>query len=114
MFVGYSHNDPVMRYLARGLPPGSGSRRYALTEEGRDDHWRYLGIKPISYAIRPNAKDPHEALTEGVTEWAAFGQLGALDHERRIQALVAASPPLEPETVSYVPSVPTSVRHFAP
>jgi hypothetical protein len=31
LFVGYSHNDPVMQYLARGLPPGdSNKKRYAF------------------------------------------------------------------------------------
>jgi hypothetical protein len=40
MFVGYSFTDPVVPYLARGLPPESaGKRRFALTKEGDSDRW---------------------------------------------------------------------------
>ena len=33
LFVGYSHNDPVMKYLATGLPPST--RRYAFVAQGK-------------------------------------------------------------------------------
>jgi SIR2-like domain len=36
IFVGYSHNDPVMHYLARGLPSSTEDTRFALTLEGQD------------------------------------------------------------------------------
>src|ERR1035438_9445321 len=52
MFIGYSHNDPVMNYLARGLPPEEGSpRRFSLVREGDDDRWKFLGITPVPYAL---------------------------------------------------------------
>src|SRR5207247_1672794 len=31
LFVGYSHDDTVMNYLARGLPPVAQKARFALT-----------------------------------------------------------------------------------
>jgi hypothetical protein len=38
LFVGYSHNDPVMNYLVRGLPPPAGTRkRFALTALGEEE-----------------------------------------------------------------------------
>ncbi len=33
LFVGYSHNDPVMKYLATGLPPST--RRFAFCRTRR-------------------------------------------------------------------------------
>ena len=33
LFVGYSHNDPIMKYLATGLPPST--RRYAFVAQGK-------------------------------------------------------------------------------
>jgi hypothetical protein len=51
LFIGYSHNDIVMEYLARGLPPQADHPgRYALKILGNaDDVWIYRGIKPVSY-----------------------------------------------------------------
>lgn len=40
LFVGYSHNDVVMNYLARALPADSIAGRFALTEE--DGSWELL------------------------------------------------------------------------
>ncbi|NBF08134.1 SIR2 family protein [Pseudomonas sp. Fl4BN1] len=34
LFIGYSHDDVVMNYLARALPSGRSERRFALTETG--------------------------------------------------------------------------------
>jgi hypothetical protein len=60
LFVGYSHNDPVMNYLARGLPPAAGTRkRFALTAPGQEEDWKYRGIIPITYRL---TKDPQQPL----------------------------------------------------
>jgi len=43
LFVGYSHEDVVLQYLARGLPPDPGAGgRFALTPKGKEQHWKYL------------------------------------------------------------------------
>lgn len=47
LFVGYSHSDVVMNYLAMGLPPGA--RRFALTTDPADERWARLRIEPIGY-----------------------------------------------------------------
>ena len=37
LFAGYSHNDPVMNYIARGFTPEMGkSRRFALVKSGEN------------------------------------------------------------------------------
>ncbi len=47
LFVGYSMQDIVMSYLARGLPESQS--RYALTPDPDGSDWRSLNIKPIGY-----------------------------------------------------------------
>ncbi len=104
LFVGYSHNDPVMIYLTRGLPPGS-SRLYALTSNESLDHWRYLGITPIAYPLK-GVGDRHAALLESVAVWADRISMRAFDHEDQIQRITSGSPPLrETEDDDYMQSV---------
>lgn len=97
LFVGYSHDDVVMTYLARGLPREA--RRYALTTS--EGGWRRLGITPVLYP----AADDHAALTRAVSVWAAEASMGLLDHRERVRSLVAAPPPEDPVDRSYLKRV---------
>jgi|SRR5579862_8904508 len=65
LFVGYSHNDVVMRYLARGLPPDNRNRRFAFAARGQDAIWRTYGITPLHYDLRAWDNE-HLAITESV------------------------------------------------
>ncbi|MCE0722793.1 DUF4020 domain-containing protein [Legionella resiliens] len=50
LFIGYSHNDIVMRYLARSLPDKSlGSRFAMIGNDEEKEYWHTLGIEPISF-----------------------------------------------------------------
>ncbi len=84
-FVGYSHNDPTIRYIARALPPGTA--RFALTSRGEDDKWVELGVTPVTYPLREGA-DKHAALTDAIQAWSAQATMGALEHEHQIRDLV--------------------------
>lgn len=99
LFVGYSHNDPVMSYLARGLPPNT--QRYALTQPDQDEHWTFLGITPILYPLA-DGDDRHATLTQAVEAWSRLARMGALDHERRVREIVELPPPVEPDSVDYI------------
>jgi hypothetical protein len=105
LFIGYSHNDTVLDYLARGLPPKSkGPGRFALTLEGTEPHWKRLGINPITYpegAI--NAK--HAALAPALNGWVDRVRTSVLDHEERIKRIVDKPVPLDPEELDYIESV---------
>jgi hypothetical protein len=97
LFIGYSHSDMVMSYMARALGPGS---RYALTDETtRDARWRQLGITPIRYQLNGTS---HEALDVVIERWAEQAGMGLLDHRQRITLLAGSSPPIVPEQVSYL------------
>ncbi|MEV5896860.1 SIR2 family protein [Nonomuraea fuscirosea] len=67
LFVGYSHGDVVMRYLARALGPGAS--RYVLTSEPEAADWRSLGLRPIGYPVVDRS---HAALAEAVEGWASL------------------------------------------
>ena len=49
LFVGYSHNDTILNYLARALPPDETKPRFALTDDNDLQRWNALGIEPIVY-----------------------------------------------------------------
>jgi hypothetical protein len=104
IFVGYSHDDTVMRYLSRGLPPGT--RRYAFTEEWRTESWKDLGIEPIPYpVIEKHGKQDRRRLPEVVDEMTKWTVWGATDHARRIQEIVQAGTlptPRETEYLRYI------------
>ena len=61
LFIGYSHNDIVMSYLARALP--ADSARFVLTSEPGAPHWRRLRVQPVGYPIMSGT---HSALTDAV------------------------------------------------
>ena len=111
LFIGYSHGDVVMRYLARSLGPQS-DRRYVLTHDPDASDWRRLDLKPVGYKLRASR---HSALPEAIGRWAALLAMGQLDHRNRIAQLVAAPPSEIPEEQSYLQSVLDDerlVRHF--
>jgi hypothetical protein len=100
LFVGYSHGDVVMRYLARSL--GRQSSRFVLTPNPDESDWRQLNIRPVAYQLRASS---HVALTDVVTRWARRLSMGLLDHRQQIAQLVSAPPSEVPEEQSYLTSV---------
>jgi hypothetical protein len=52
LFVGYSHDDMVMSYLARALPDKAKGKRFALLGENQRSEkpkWQSFGIEPIYF-----------------------------------------------------------------
>ena len=96
LFIGYSHGDVVMRYLARGLGPDK--RRFVLSDDTETSNWRRLFVKPIGY---PNPDGLHDSLVEGIEGWAEWSSMGLLDHRQRIAQLVSSNPSSVPEEQSY-------------
>ncbi len=113
LFVGYGHDDPVMHYFSRALPPGSG-KRYALTVSGKDEQWIYFGIAPLPYK-KAKGRYPHSPLRESLELWNKLTKRGVLDHEQRIKELVEVPPPIDDENqdyLRYVLSDVVNVRFF--
>lgn len=99
LFVGYSHDDVVMNYLARALPADSVAGRYALTEE--DGSWELLGIKPIRF-VKGVGADAFKELYDGVQRLAERATRGALDWQSRLAELGGRSPPADEEAISEI------------
>jgi len=103
LFVGYSHNDVVMNYLARGLPPVTSAPRFAFTSERESDVGRckFLGITPLLYPLKRRS-NRHRVLSEGFGDWLNYANLGILDHEQQIRTIAESSPPLDKETADRI------------
>lgn len=93
LFIGYSHEDTVLSYLARALPPSVKPRRYSLIKAVDDpDYWRFLGIEPIPFA--PHEDDEFFNLDDGAKSLAEFRQRGVLDWSLEIKAITSLLHPL--------------------
>jgi hypothetical protein len=97
VFIGYSHADLVMRYLARALVPGA--QRYILTSLLDQPDWHMLGVHPVGYQVVDGS---HYPLREAVGAWASSASMGLLDHRQRVAQLVSGPPSEVPEEVSYL------------
>jgi hypothetical protein len=92
LFIGYSHDDVVMKYIAKGLPANLGSRRFILTEK-RDRQWEPFGIQPLYYDLQ-DGDNPHIALTEGMQEWVIETHRGLHEKSGKIRSIVEIAPPV--------------------
>jgi hypothetical protein len=99
LFVGYSHNDVVMNYLARALPAESFAGRFALTDE--DGSWELLGSQPIRF-VKGAGADPFQELYDGVQRLAERTARGALDWQSRLAELGGRAPPTDEEAIGEV------------
>ena len=99
LFVGYSHDDVVMNYLARALPADGSARRFALTDT--EGNWNLLGIRPIRF-VKGEGPEAFRELYHGMAKLAERGARGTLDWQSRMLELVGRSPPVDPELVGEI------------
>jgi hypothetical protein len=99
VFIGYSHDDPIMRYLALGLP--SGTPRFVLTsaDSAHDVKWKRLGVQPVAY---PVSGHDHSALVRALEAWGVRARMGQIEHGARIQEIVAAGTAITPVDRDYL------------
>jgi hypothetical protein len=91
LFVGYSHADWMMRYLARGLPHDG--RRYALVPDNDTTDWEILGVNPIRYSV---SEGDHVALGDLLSEWARQVGWGLLEREADVRTIASSAPQIDP------------------
>jgi hypothetical protein len=87
LFIGYSHSDLVLNYLARGLPPST--RRFALHHGADDGHWTHLGIRPVRYPAEGNDRSSLDRIFEA---WVRELESGLADSYQRLAQLAATDP----------------------
>lgn len=110
LFIGYSHDDVVMRYLARGLGPHT--KRFALTPRGNLADWTRLGVTPVFFDVVAGSFDQ---LHETIQLWAERSSMDLLAHRQRIAVHVQAPPSDVPDHASYLESVlasPDTTQQF--
>lgn len=89
LFIGYSHTDPVMHYVARSLPPNVIKRkRYALSTADLATFWSHLGIQLISYL----PENGHAQLQLACNSWARRSQSTPLERRERIKEALQKPP----------------------
>jgi hypothetical protein len=81
VFVGYSHTDPIMRYLALGLSSGTPRYAFASTDMADDSEWTRLRVKTIGYPVEA---DDHGALVAALEAWDVRARMGQTEHEARM------------------------------
>jgi hypothetical protein len=104
LFVGYSHEDPVMNYIARGLPPSAVGKRFIITENADAEHWKFLGIESITH-------DDHAKALVALEELAQHCNQQLDEHDARIRSIVSAEPPIDEATLDYIRFVVASQDH---
>lgn len=108
LFVGYSHDDPIMRYLALGLP--SETARYAFTgveerevaNSGADrdrQKWSRLGIKAIEYPVKDN---DHNSLVAALEAWDLRVRMGRTDHSAMTAEIITGGTQITPVDHDYL------------
>jgi hypothetical protein len=103
LFVGYSHQDLPLLYLARGISAAEGGPgRYALTSPTADTDWLNLGIEPVHYPLHVAPLAPHGALGDCLAKWAEIANLGSLGTEARIKGIVTSDRPLSIEDEDFL------------
>jgi hypothetical protein len=100
LFVGYSHSDAILTYLARGLAPGIG-RRFALSNRRDFDRWRSLMVEPIEIPSRHGLRR-QRSLANGLSAWGRYNRMGFADHNQRIAEIARRGPGRDPEERDYV------------
>jgi len=87
LFVGYSHNDPPVRYLARGMSSRGMNPRFAFTSKREAALWTPLGIKPVFY---PVVDEDHSALNQGIAHWIEIIKRQPLEVEEALRRILTA------------------------
>lgn len=99
LFVGYSHDDVVMNYLARALPVDGTTKRYALTED--DGKWNLLGIEPILFCISQD-ENKYRELYDGIRCLAERVTLGVLGWQSELSQIGGRIPPIDDEAIGKI------------
>lgn len=102
LFIGYSHDDLIMNYLARGLQ--SKTQQYALTnvEDAKEQKWSSLGIETIRYPV--NDHSGHGALVAALEAWDRRARMGQTEHRAQMAEIITGGPNLTPVDSDYLKS----------
>lgn len=103
LFIGYSLNDPVLRYLIDAIASESKkesieTRIFAFIEKGNEASWNKKGIIPIEF----DPKDEFYYLHETLKEWAKRYKEGSLGFKKLYSSLYNKPPVDEDNDDAYI------------
>ena len=114
LFIGYSHNDTILSYMARALPVNA-LKRYALVGKLDSDvqQWQALGINSVVF--EQTAKGDFGRLHDSIHALSDHMQRGILDWQFEITAIANNPPPVDEESIGiieYALTDPRTTRFF--
>lgn len=92
LFIGYSYNDPIVRYLTASIPAERMQKAYILIGEGDLRKIRRTGLKIITYP-----KGEHFKACEAINKLGRYCKRGLFDWENRLKSIDLGAPPFEKE-----------------
>ena len=93
LFIGYSYNDTIIRYLTRAMTRDQMHKRFVLTDS-KDGSWAELGIQPIVFE-----EGRFDILNDSVHKLGERIKRGLLDWKNSLSAIVK-KPPVDLATIS--------------
>ena len=111
LFVGYSHQDTIMKYFTPSLPPEDSVRRFAMIGdmEGELDHWTSMGIEPVVF--QQEHEHDYAGLSTSAAGLAQLMRRGLLDWQREITAIAGGLPPIDEESSAIIDHALASEEH---
>ena len=122
LFLGYSLEDPPLRYLSLALEGGNDKKHWALIPDEpdrkkRDDavrDWKRRGVEPIWFPVKRN---DFRALERTISDWARDNRRSYIDKKNLLSGWASTSPiklpPHELDRARYFLKVPELLRDFA-
>ncbi|MCI8736808.1 MAG: hypothetical protein HFI11_07490 [Lachnospiraceae bacterium] len=93
LFIGYSYNDTIVRYLTRAMTRYQAQKRYILTDNS-DGSWSELRTQPILYET-----GRFDLLNDGIYKLGERIKRGLSDWKNSL-SLIVQSPPLDLSVIS--------------
>lgn len=110
LFIGYSHEDMLMKYFSRGLVVKV-RKRYALTWNERSANWSNLRIQSVDYPHGEFNKK-HYYLYEALKYWSEMTRMDFFSTQRRIGEIVSIGPLADARSISTLEYLLTKNVHL--
>jgi len=101
LFIGYSHRDTIVDYLARGLDIRQ-SNRYALVSANDAERWKEINVVPVSYPLTPEKKRVHYELQKALENWTFLASSDIETHTEKIKSIAGKKPAKDLKVDSYL------------
>ena len=113
LFVGYSSNDLILRYLLTAIRDASAGRLFSLHPSGEKQAVERIGINPIPYG--PELTVDHSILARSLERLGRLFSLAPDEWRSEIESVVAMADPFqlsEDEVVRLALQMPETTRYF--